>query len=236
MTAIWKRELKSYFSLAVGFVFMGVFLCLTSVIFYLQILSRRSGDLLSFMGQISYLWMLLSPVLTMRLLAEGRQSKTDQLLFTSPVSPTKIVLGKFLAAVTVMGLTLALTLFYVAVMALYGTVYPGEVFVGYLGTFLQGCAFIALDMMVSSLTRSQVTACAASFGVNFLLWIADMLDNSITSPIGSGIINFVSLYARNEPFLMGQLSIASVCYDVTFALLMLIVTVHILDSRRWRGV
>ena len=102
MISVWKRELQSYFFTPVGYLFMGVFLALSSVMFYLQILSQRSSDLLTFIGQISYLWMLLTPVLTMRLMAEERQKRTDQLLLTSPVSLTGIVLGKYLAAVTVM--------------------------------------------------------------------------------------------------------------------------------------
>ena len=73
MRAIWKRELQAYFLTPTGYVFMGVFLLLSSVMFYLQIMQARSSDLPTFVGQMSYLWMLLSPVLTMRLLAEERQ-------------------------------------------------------------------------------------------------------------------------------------------------------------------
>ena len=101
MTAIWKRELQSYFFPPVGYVFMGVFLLLSSVMFYLQIMQQRSSDLMTYIGQMSYIWMLLSPVLTMRLLAEERQKRTDQLLLTSPVSLPGIVLGKYAAALTV---------------------------------------------------------------------------------------------------------------------------------------
>ena len=77
MISIWKREMQGYFCTPVGYLFMGVFLALASVMFYLQILRQRSSDLLTFIGQMSYLWMLLSPVLTMRLLAEERQKRTD---------------------------------------------------------------------------------------------------------------------------------------------------------------
>ena len=102
MLAIWKRELQSYFYTPVGYVFMGVFLALSGTFFYMLILGSRSSDVLTFLGQLSYLWMLLSPVLTMRLLAEEKQKRTDQLLLTSPVSLPGIVLGKYLAAFTVM--------------------------------------------------------------------------------------------------------------------------------------
>ena len=102
MKTIWRREWRAYFLTPVGYVFIGVFLAVSSVLFFLEILAPRSGDLPTFYGSMSYLWMLLSPILTMRLLAEERQKRTDQLLLTSPVSLPAIVLGKYLAAVSVL--------------------------------------------------------------------------------------------------------------------------------------
>jgi len=138
MLAIWRREMQSYFHTPAGYVFMGVFLALSSVMFYLLIMLPRSSDLMTFIGQMSYLRMLLSPILTMRLMAEEKQRRTDQLLLTSPVSLPGIVWGKYLAAVTVMLLTALLTGVFVLVVAIYGAVYPGELMVGYLGFVLQG--------------------------------------------------------------------------------------------------
>lgn len=235
MISVWKRELQSYFYTPVGYLFMGVFLALSSVMFYLQILSQRSSDLLTFMGQISYLWMLLTPVLTMRLLAEERQKRTDQLLLTSPVSLTGIVLGKYLAAVTVMVVTVLLTMVYALIVAIYGQVYPGELMVGLTGFILQGCAFIALDLFISGCASNPVSAAVMAFGVNFALWILDMVELSVTVPWLSGVLSFFSLYARNEPFLMGQLSFASIGFDLSFAAACLVLTIHMLDSRRYRG-
>ena len=236
MISIWKREMQGYFCTPVGYLFMGVFLALASVMFYLQILRQRSSDLLTFIGQMSYLWMLLSPVLTMRLLAEERQKRTDQLLLTSPVSLPGIVLGKYLAAVTVLLLTVALTLIYALVVAIYGKVYPGELAVGLCGFVLQGCAFVALDLMISGMAASPVSAAVLAFGGNFALWIMDMVAGSVSVEWVAKVLDFFSLYARNEPFLMGQLSFASIGYDLAFILGCLTITVHTLDSRRYRGV
>ena len=235
MISVWKRELQSYFYTPIGYLFMGVFLALSSVMFYLQILDQRSSDLLTFIGQISYLWMLLCPVLTMRLLAEERQKRTDQLLMTSPVSLTGIVLGKYLAAVTVMVATVLLTMVYALIVAIYGQVYPGELLVGVAGFILQGCAFIALDLFISGCASTPVSAAVMAFGVNFILWILDMVESSVSIKWLSDVLNFFSLYARNEPFLMGQLSFASIGFDVSFAIACLVMTIHALDSRRYRG-
>lgn len=235
MLSIWKRELQGYFYTPVGYVFMGVFLTLSSVIFFLTIMQSRSSDLLSFIGTMSYLWMLLCPVLTMRLLAEEKQKRTDQLLLTSPVSLPGIVLGKYLAAVTVMGLTVLLTGLFVLIVAIYGQVYPGELLVGYLGFVLQGCAFIALDLFISGCTSNQVTAVVAAFGANFVLWMLDLIQSAIRIDWVNGILSFFSLYERTEPFLMGQFSFASVGYDVSFAAAFILLTIHAMDARRYRG-
>lgn len=235
MLSIWKRELQGYFFTPVGYVFMGVFLTLSSVIFFLTIMQTRSSDLLSLIGTMSYLWMLLCPVLTMRLLAEEKQKRTDQLLLTSPVSLPGIVLGKYLAAVTVMGLTVLLTGLFVLIVAIYGQVYPGELMVGYLGFLLQGCAFIALDLFISGATSNQVTAVVAAFGANFVLWMLDLLQSAISIDWVNRLLSFFSLYERTEPFLMGQFSFASVGYDLSFAAAFILLTIHMMDSRRYRG-
>lgn len=235
MLAIWRREMQSYFHTPVGYVFVGVFLTLSSVMFYMLIMLQRSSDLMTFIGQMSYLWMLLSPVLTMRLMAEEKQKRTDQLLLTSPVSLPGIVLGKYFAAVTVMLLTALLTGAFVLIVAIYGKVYPSELMVGYLGFILQGCAFAALDLYVSSLTGSQVTAAILAFGANFTLWMLDLLETAVTLPWLADVMAFFSLYSRNEPFLMGQLSFASIVYDLSFAVACLVLTIHALDARRYRG-
>lgn len=233
--AIWKREMQSYFFTPAGYLFMGVFLALSAVMFYLQILVQRSSDLLTFIGQMSYLWMLLCPILTMRLLAEERQKRTDQLLLTSPVSVGGIVLGKYLAAVAVMLITVLLTGLFVLIVAIYGRVYPGEMMVGYLGFVLQGCAFIALDLLISACAHTPVSAAVMAFGANFALWILDMVETAVTADWAADILRFFSLYQRNEPFLMGQLSFASIGFDVSFALACLVLTIHALDSRRYKG-
>ena len=234
MKAIWKRELQSYFYTPVGYVFLGVFLLISSVLFFLSILKQHSGDLPTFIGQMSYLWMLLSPVLTMRLLAEERQRSTDQLLITSPVRLTEIVAGKYLAAVTVLLITAAATLIYVADVAVYGTVYPAELAVNYLGFLLQGCAFVALDLYLSGCAATPVIAAVMGFGANFLLWMIDLTADQISVGWIADGIGFLSLYRRNEPFLMGQLSWAGILYEISFVAAFLAMTVHHLEKRRTR--
>lgn len=235
MTAIWKRELQSYFYTPVGYAFVGVFFAMASLFYVLQILSQRSGDLPTFFAQLSYLWMLLSPILTMRLLAEEKQKHTDQLLLTSPVSLPGIVLGKYLAAVTVLIGTVLGCLVYIFITALYGTVYPAELAVVLLGLTLQGCAFAAMDLFFSGLAANPMTAALLAFGANLLLWLLDLLSSAVRWDGLSSLLNFFSLYGRNEAFLMGQLSVANILYDLSFAAFFLALCVFNLDRRRYRG-
>ena len=233
MNTIRKREMQGYFYTPVGYVFVGVFLAVASVLFYMQILRDRSGNLPGFVSAMSYLWMLLSPILTMRLLAEEKQRKTDQLLLTSPVSLPGIVLGKYLAAVTVLLITTGMTLLFVLVVALYGRVYPAELAVNYLGFFMQGCAFVAMDLFLSGCAGTPVTAAVIAFGANFVMWILDLLENSVQMPWLAEILRFLSLYRRNEPFMMGQLSFAGLLYDISFITAFLALTVWHLDRKRY---
>ena len=224
--------MQSYFYTPVGYVFIGVFLLISSVLFFLSILRQHSGDLPTFIAEMSYLWMLLSPVLTMRLLAEEKQKSTDQLLITSPAGLTTIVLGKYMAAATMLLLTAVATLPYVFVVAVYGKVYPAELAVNYLGFILQGCAFAAMDLYISGCTSSPVTAAVASFGANFVVWILDLIEAQVSVGWISDTLRFLSLYKRTEPFMMGQLSWAGIVYDLSFIIFFLALTVHHLDRQR----
>lgn len=235
MRAIYKRELQSYFYTPVGYVFMGVFLCIAGVLFTLSYIRGRSGEILPMLGQFSLMWLLLCPLLTMRAFAGERQRKTDRLLMSAPVSPMGVTAGKFLAACTVLMATALLSLSYILAIALSTRVYPGEVFVGYLGFILQGCAFVALDLAVSSAARSLPTAAFLAFGVNVLLWLLDLLAGGVGSSWARGALRFFSLYVRYEPFLIGQLSLSGVLYYVGFCLLMLFIAARVQDTRRFSG-
>lgn len=232
MRAIFRRELQSYFITPVAYVFLVVYFSLAGVFFYTGNVVNRSGDLLLLLGNLSVVWILLAPVLTMRLLAGERRAMTDQLLLTSPVSLSGVVLGKFFASCAVMLCAVLGTLPYALVTARYATVYAPELTVGYLGYILQGCAILALDMLMSCFARNQVTASLLSFGANLMMWLCDLIRQSAGSGAVKSVLSFFSLYSRFEPFIYGQLSFASVTYYLSFAFLCLFLTVRVMDARR----
>ncbi len=233
MRAIFRKEMQSYFYTPAAYVFMGVFLMLGGVFFGVSNLASRSGNLLTLFSQLSYLWLLLSPILTMRLLAGEKRQHTDQMLYSSPCSLSGMVLGKYFAACAVLLLTLVCTGIYALLVAIYGTLYLGETLVGYLGLMLQGCAFIALDLFVSCFARSQMTAAIAGIGANLMIWLADVVAAAVSVTAVSSALDFISLYQRFAPFVRGQLSLSNVLYYLLFIFIMLFLSVRVLDARRW---
>lgn len=233
MRAVYQRELSSYFQTPLGYIFVGVFLAISSLIFGLNNLSALSSDLSGFFSMMSYVWMLLTPVLVMRLIAGERKSMTDQLLFTAPVRIGEIVLGKYLAACTVLLLSVLLSLIYVVLVALQGKVYLGELMTLYIGFTLQGCAFIAFDLMISSLAKSPTTATVLAFGGNLFLWLATIASSGATAMAVKRINGFFNLYDRLIPFLYGQLSYANILFFLLFSGVCIYASVQIVGARRW---
>lgn len=233
MLAIYKRDVLAYFRTPVGYVFAGVFLTLSGLIFFLYNLQTLSGDLLSFLSQLTLLTMLLCPLLTMRLICEDRQKRTDSLVLTSPVSLGSVVVGKYLAAATVMLVTIALTNGCTLVIALNGRVFAGEWFVGYLGFALQSLGFLAVDLLVSCFAKNQMTGAVLAFGANFLLWLMDLLAEGFSAAWLADALQFVSLYERYEPFRLGQFSPSAVLFFVCFIACCLVAAVRVLDARRF---
>ena len=235
MNAVLRRELKGYFLTPTGYLFMVMFLALSGLLFYLNNLLTRGSDLMPFFDMLSYVWMLLSPVLVVKLLAGERQQAADPLLVTSPQSSGAIVLGKFFAAVTVLLIFMALTLLYPLLVAAYSRVWASEIFAVYLGFILQGVAFVALDLMVTGFMKRSATAVAAALGVNLFVWLTGLLAAAPFVPAAvSRAISFLSLYERFVPFLSAQLSFANMLYYVLFSAVMLAAAIAAMELRRIR--
>jgi len=233
MRAIYRREMQSFFYTPAAYVFMGVFLALASIFFGIGNLETRSGNLLTLVSQLSYLWMLLSPLLTMRLLAGERRQRTDQLLFSSPCSLSALVAGKYFAACTVLLCTVGASLIYPLIVSLFGTLYLAETMVGYLGLILQGCAFLALDLLISCFAPNQMTAVVLGIGANLAVWLFDVMAAAVSVEFISKALEFFSLYQRFVPFSQGQLSFSNVLFNLLFIFIMLFLSVRVLDARRW---
>lgn len=233
MIAIYKRELRAFFVTGLGYVFIGVFLALASVLFYINNLTTRSSDMGGFFAMLSYIWVLLAPILVMRLLAGERKKGTDQLLLTAPVSLSHIIAAKYLAALTILFNALLISLIYPLLVYVYGYIYVPEIVTGYVGLFLYGGAFLALDMLVSSFAHSPTSAFVLSFGANLLIRLSGLLSDAVAIPAFSFTVSLFDLDARYLSFVYGQLSLANIMYYLLFTVSVLIVTVQVLKIGRW---
>lgn len=230
MKAILLRELRSYFLTPLGYVFAGVFLAAGGFVFYVNNILTRSGDLSGFYSMMGYLWMLLCPLLVMRLIAGERRHGTEPLLLSAPIGTWALVLGKYLSACLVLLVTALLSLLYPLLAGVLGSFHLPEIATGYLGFLLLGCAFIALDLLVSAFFSSPNTAMVFCLGANLLLWLVSLLSVSV-SPLARQLIALVNLYDRAAPFLYGQLSPANVVFFLTFSASCLAGCVYALRAR-----
>ncbi|MDR1001492.1 MAG: ABC transporter permease [Clostridiales bacterium] len=185
MIAIIKKEMRGYFNSWIGYVFLFILVGLVGVFFTLINIYSMSGAFQNALGNITILLLLLVPVLTMRLFAEEARQKTDQLLYTSPVPVTSIVLAKFLSAFALAVLGLLITVIYCLMITPYGTLPVAEIFTSYLGYALLMAAFISMGMFVSACTENQIIAAVVTFFAMIFMYIMESMANFISSNLTS---------------------------------------------------
>ena len=190
MRAIYKREVFSYFVTPIGYIYIGIFLALGSLIFGLSNLSGLSSDMSDFFSMMSYVWMLLTPVLVMRLIAGERKNLTDQLLMTAPVRAGDIVMGKYLALVTIYAIPIAVLATYPLIMSKFGTVAFGSAYTALLGFFLLGSANIAIGVFFSAITESQVIAAVLTFVFLFAFYMMNGISSFFSETAMSTCVTF----------------------------------------------
>ena len=164
MLAIYKKELRQYFNSMIGFVFLAFFLVIIGIYTWAYNLSSGLGNFEVTLGGISFMYVLLVPILTMRIVAEENRQKTDQLLYTAPVSLTKIIVGKYFAVLTLFSCAFIPICIYPLIIHMYGTdVRLAPAYSSIIGFYLLGAATIAIGLFISSVTESQVIASVVSF-------------------------------------------------------------------------
>ena len=188
MLAIFTREFKAYFHTPVAYIFMSFFLLFTGIFFSAISLFSLNPKYSGFLSSILLVFLFSVPILTMRLLTEDRRLRTDQLLLTSPVKIIDIVLGKYLAAVAILLITVAATGLYLLVISFYGDIDIWESVGSYIGFILLGCACTAIGLFVSSTTENQVVSFIVTFFALLLFWIMDVIKNGVPTDPATGFI------------------------------------------------
>ena len=190
MTAIYKRELKSYLTSMVGYLFIFFILVLTGLYFSAYQLSAAYPKFEYTLSAVTFVFLIGVPILTMRVLAEERKQKTDQLLLTAPVSVGNIVIGKYLALVTVYAIPILVMCTYPLIMSKFGTVAFGSAYTAILGFFLLGCANIAIGVFMSALTESQVIAAVLTFVLLFAFYMMNGISSFFSKTSMSTCVTF----------------------------------------------
>ncbi len=238
MMLVVRRDLSAYFNSMWGYLVVASILVIDGLLFNAYSLgtsARYSTKVLEEFFYFSFgTTMVAAILLTMRLLAEERQTGTALLLDASPLSDTQIIVGKYLSALAFLSLLTLSTLYMPALIFVNGKVALGQIAAGYLGLLLAGSAAVAIGTFGSSVAKNQLFAAViSSFGVVFLL-ITWMLARKTEAPF-SDVLSYMSLFDKHfQPFMRGRVNIDGIVYylSVTFAFLML--SVRWMSSRRWK--
>ena len=235
MLAIYKRELKSYFRSFIGLLFIAVTLFFVGLYFFIYNMLQGAPYFAYAVSSVVIFFLISVPILTMRVLAEEKRSKTDQLILTAPVTVGEVVMGKFLALLTIFAIPTAIISVYPLIMSRFGNVPMAEAYIAILGFFLYGMLCIAIGVLISSLTESQVISSVLTFLVLFLFYMMNSICGVI-SETGNLLTKFLGCFDMSTPFsnlLNGTLDVQSVVYFISMSALALFLAVQSIQKRRY---
>ena len=235
MLAIYKKELKSYRTSMQGYVFMAFIMLVLGIYFTAYNLNYASPDFGTTLNSVTFVFLIITPILTMRILAEEKRNKTDQLLFTSPVPIWKIVFGKYLGMVTIYLIPVVITLFYPLILAKYGTVSYPMTLTAIVGFFFLGCANIAVGLFLSSITESQVIAAVLTFVVLFCSFVMNGIESFFSQTAMASMLAFAVL-AVLIAMVVYQMTKDNILTGITGVVLLgAVVIIYIVKSSLYEG-
>ena len=215
MKAIFKREFRSYVTNGIGCVYCAVFVLVMNIFYYLNSITQYQSNFLYIFNIMLIAMIFLIPIMTMRIWSEEKKQKTDQLLLTAPVNTMDIVLGKFFAAMCVFLVSLAFTLVYPLLSALYGTPEVAITVGNYIAIILAAGAYIAISQFMSSLTESQIISALLSIVTLSLFFFLNLIFESTDIDVISRIASFLSIITRYVNFYKGLFTFSDVVYFVS---------------------
>jgi ABC-2 type transport system permease protein len=252
--AIAHKELRSYFASPIGYVLVGLWALLfgwfyINLVAYFMSMSMQMGQfgaggaqpmnvnqqlIRPLLQNVTILILFVLPMVTMRTYSEEKRVGTIELLLTSPVSDFEIIMGKFLGALSLYAVMLAVTLLHVALLFIYGRPEWKPIVTAYVGLLLMGGCFISVGLFISSLTKNQIVAVMATFSVFLFLWIINWI-GSFAGPTVDAITKYLSIIDHFDDFSKGVVDTSHFIYYVSFITFGLFLTAKSVDSERWRG-
>ena len=246
MLAIFKKELRSYFTTAIGYVYVGVFLAASALLACYSTIMQGTYDTSSYFVYLLFSFIILIPLLTMKLFSEEKKLRTEQLLLTAPVSITGMILGKYLAAMTMFVGTLLVSCINFFPLYVYKSVETantesyipvgpsGAEIVGCLiGIILIGAAFVAIGLFISSLTENQLAAAVITISVIIVMLLLNIVNDFINVYAIRAVIDWVCVISRFTNFTYGILDFSAMLYYLSLASVFILLTNRVYEKRRW---
>ena len=234
MLAVYKREMRSYFTTPLGYVFLGIFLAVSGAVFSYTTFFSMSSEVAPFFSTMLFAYIILLPLLTMKLFTDEKKQRTEQLLLTAPVSLFSIVMGKFLAAYTVFAGASVFSLSYFLLLSIYGSVNGALLFGNLIAALLVGMAFIAIGTFVSAITENQISSAVLTIAIllafALVTYLCDMLPETYWLRYA---IEVLSVFYRFQNFTNGIFDFVGLFYYLSISALFIFLTVRVFDRRRF---
>ena len=231
MKAVFKREIKAYFISPLGFVFIAAVAFFSGYYFFSYNIYQASTNMNALFQQMFSVVMFLIPILTMRLMSEERRQRTDQILLSAPIRRSGIVLGKYFAALAIYSTAISSTLVATAIMSFFARPDWPVVQGNFLGLLLMGSTVIAICLLLSSVTESQVIAAVLGFVTCMFLVLTDSLALVIKTEMLRIILRYISFNSRYLPFTLGVIELPNVVFFTSITVFIIYITILLLEKR-----
>ncbi len=237
MLAIYKREMQSYFTSPIGYVFLASFLAINGFLFCFSTLLMGEGShVADYFSFVMFVFIVLLPLLTMKSFSEERKARTEQLLLTAPIGLMSMVFAKFLAAFSMFaGAFIAGAFINFPLLYRYAAEAPNTAVLisSSVGILLMGAAFIAIGIFVSAITENQIVAAIGTAGIILFMLIVDVLNSFIDIYAVRVVLSWISVFSRYGNFGFGILDVASLLYYFSICFIFMFLTVRVYEKRRW---
>jgi ABC-2 type transport system permease protein len=233
MISIWKREIKAYFYSPLGYVFIAAYYLFTGFFFFNYNLYGNSADMRSLFDILFTVTLFLVPILTMRLMSEDRKMKTDQILLMAPVRSSRVILGKYTAALCVYLIAMSGALVVSIIAEVLGSP-EWPVIIGHFGgLFLLGASLIAIGMFISVLTENQIIAAIGGYSAGFLMMLLDSIASIFSGNFIAAFLHGMSFRVRYQPFTLGIFSVDNLVFFISISVFFIFLTTGQFEKRRW---
>ncbi|GAB62119.1 MAG: hypothetical protein DWB56_15120 [Candidatus Jettenia sp.] len=230
---IFQREINSYFLSPIAYVVIAVFTIFSGYFFSIMLGITQETTLRYSFAYTQFILSILTPVITMRLLAEENKTGTIEPLMTAPITDFEVVFGKFLSAWALYNIMIAPTAFYIIFLAWVGSPDYGAIIASYIGLILMGGLFISIGLLVSAITKNQIVAAVIGI-VALLILLVIGLASSGSEGWFYDVLRYIGTYDHWDTFTKGIVDTRDVVYYVSFTALLIFIVVRIVESRRWR--